>query len=172
MRTTAGLFLIILTVATPCVCQSDSPPPQQHTSRSNLAAFSRFFSQVAALRSPTDPIVLNGHVTRLTYPSVQETIGLSDRETDLLKAAALRCEEELRRTERSGRAVTLSARLDSIDGQSESKQFAVLLLKRDEIVTSTVEALKAALGSRRFDVVHSFVLEHSTTASYFPVRAQ
>ena len=88
---------------------------------------------------------------------MQETIGLSDLEANLVKGAAVRCEEELRRTDRSGRAVTLSARLDSIDGQSANKQFAILLLKRDHIISSTIEMLKAELGSPRFDLLQSFV---------------
>ena len=95
--------------------------------------FSRFFSQVAELWSPTETIHLKGQPSRLRSLTLQETIGISDREADLLKTVALRCEKELRSIEQSARTVTPSARLDSIDRLSESKQYSILLLNATKL---------------------------------------
>ena len=169
MRIADGGFLIILTLTTPCVCLSDSPA-QQQTSSSNLAMFSRFFSQVASLGLPTEMIYLNGQRTDIKPPTLQESIGLSDREADLVKVVAVRCQEERNSIDRSAGALTLSARLDSIDGQSENKQYAALLRKRGEIVATAIDTIKKELGSSRFDVLATFVSEGSTKPSYFPFR--
>jgi hypothetical protein len=171
MRIADGVLLIVFTVALPCVCRSDSPSQQQHTSSSNLATFGRFFSQVAELRPATEAVYLNGQLSRLRYSTLQETINLSVREADLVTGVAVRCEEELK-IERSARSARLSARLGSIAGQSESKEVTELLLKRNDIIATAAETLKAELGSTRFDVLASFVLEGSTRAKYFPLRAQ
>ena len=168
MRIADGVFLVILMLATPCVCLSDSPAQQQASG--NLAMFSRFFSQVAELGSPTQMIYLNGQPSDLKRPTLQESIGLSDREADLVTAVAVQCEEARNSIDGSARALTLSARLDSIDGRTENKQYAALLRKRAEIIASAIETIRNELGPARFDYLATFVSERSTKLGYFPLQ--
>lgn len=169
MRIAAGVLPIILMLAAPTFCLADSPAPPQSPS-GDLAMFSRFFSQVAELGAPTQVIYLNGQPSDLKYPTLQETIGLSDREADLVKAIAVRCEEERSNMNRSAGAVTLSARLDSIDGQTPNKQYAALLRKRAQIIASAIETVRTELGSVRFDVLATFVVAGATKPGYFPPK--
>lgn len=170
MRTLAGLLLIVSTFPNYSVCQSDSPP-QRHTER-NLSAFAQFFNDVAALRHPTSPILLNGQLSHFRSTSLQEALGVSDREADILSAIAVKLQEDLREFGRTARAGTFSARLDSISGDSDSKkQLLVLQLKRNGIISSAIETLKRDLGPNRFDTIDRFVLEGVAAGSYFPLRA-
>ncbi len=132
--------------------------------------FSRFFSQVAELGSPTQVIYLNGQTSDLKYPTLQETIGLSDREADLVKAVAVRCQEEHSNLDRSAGALTLSARLDSIDGRTPNKQYAALPRKRAQIIASAIDTMRTELGSARFDALAMFVVAGATKPGYFPPK--
>lgn len=152
MQRANGVLLSMLVLATPLVCRSDSPPQQQPSF--DIVMFSRFFGQVAELRPPTQMIHLNGQASDLKHPTLQEAIGLSDREAEVVTAAAVRCEEERSSIERSAGALTLSARLDSIDGRTGNKHHAALLGKRAGIVESAIAPFRTALGSNPTPQTH------------------
>ena len=171
MRIADGVLPIILMLAAPTVCLADSPAPQKSPS-GDLAMFNRFFSQVAELGSPTQVIYLNGQPSDLKYPSLQEAIGLSDREADLVKAVAVRCEEERSYIDRSAGALTLSARLDAIDGRTPNMQYAALLRKRAQIIASAFDTIRTELCPARFDVLATFVVAGATKPGYFPLKSR
>jgi hypothetical protein len=171
MRIVCGFFIVSI-FATSVVCQTESSTLLSHGPTLELSAYARFFSEVAALRAPTEPVYLNGQLSRLRYPALQESVGFSDSEAEYVQNAAVACERDLRTIERSGRAVTLTARLDSVDSQTAEKatQFGALLLRRNEVIRSAVEDLKAQVGSTRFSVLERFLTNRLSKPRFLPLR--
>jgi hypothetical protein len=175
MRIACG-FLIMLVYVIPVISQTASPAPPPQEPSLDASAWSRFFSEAAVLRTPTESVYLNGQITRLRHPTLQEAIGLTDKEAEYLKNVAFICETNLRTVERSARAAILTARLYSLDDQIGERdalaQLAELSRRRNEVIRSSVEILKVELGSIRFHVLERFISDRLSQPNFFPPHAQ
>src|SRR5687767_5755136 len=129
------------------VSQQNAPDP---------AVYESFFRQVAQLRNATGQVLLNGQPSSLTQPPVQDAIGLTAQESQVLNALASDCEAKIRPLDNAARPLIFEARLHAASGGTPQwlrQQLNSTDKQRNEIVLAHVRELKAAFGDQRFQML-------------------
>jgi len=147
----------------PALCQTGLPDP---------AVYRSFFREVAWLKQAPDPVLLNGQASGLRRPTIQETLGLTESEAQILNALAADCELKSRPLDDAVRVSTLEARLSSIESEGAptaiGKQRKNLERRLDEIVQNHIQQLKVEFGDSRFEALDSYVRSRRAGSSFFP----
>jgi len=139
----------------------------------DFAIYATFFQQVAQLKSGAT-VLLNGENSGLVQPSVQESMGLTDREAEILQALAINCDAKTRILDEAVRPAIFEARLQLID--SADKPARVRLIqqrlnhienRRNQIVRVCIDELARAFGDERFEVVQAYIWSRKN-ADFFP----
>jgi hypothetical protein len=121
-----------------------------------------------------EPSTLNGEPTDLVPQSIQDAIGITDREAKAVVVAAADCEDELNSLDVSIRALVFEARLRAADDEKPSdaiaSQIRELEARRAGIIMSHVERLKASLDAARFKVIEDFIRSRQSDGVFFPVK--
>ena len=137
------------------------------------AIYATFFRQVVQLKSGAT-VLLNGRDTGLVQPSVQESMGLTDRETEILHSLATDCDAKIRTLDDAVRPAIFEARLQLID--SADKPARVRLIqqwlndienRRNQIVRVCIDELRGAFSGPRFEVVQAYIWSRRN-ADFFP----
>jgi hypothetical protein len=125
-----------------------------------------------ALKSASSPILLNGEATTLKHLTVQEAVGLTDQETQVLNTFATDCEAKISRIDETVRTLTFEARLRSMESEGASELLVQRLRdldkQRDDIVRDQIRQLETELGASRFEVLDAYVRSKKSPASFFP----
>jgi hypothetical protein len=155
----------------PELCQTGlSQPPQRNLP--DPAVYLSFFREVAWLKQAPDPVLVNGQTSILRRPTIQEALGLTEEEAQMLNALAADCELKSRKFDDGIRRSTLEARLLAIasEGASERRpqQRKNLDSQRDEMVQDHIQKLKAEFGDSRFEALDAFIRSKKTGSSFFP----
>jgi hypothetical protein len=132
-----------------------------------------FFRQVARLERVSGPVLVNGQPSDLRQPTVQETLGLTETEAQILSALAADCELKSRPLDSAARLSTFEARLLAIASEggastSGTQQRKNLDRQLDEMVGEHIQQLKAELGDSRFEAMDGYIRSKRTGASFFP----
>jgi hypothetical protein len=147
----------------PALCQTGLPDP---------AVYRSFFREVAWLKQAPDPVLLNGHASDLRRPTIQEALGLTESEAQILNALAADCELKSRPLDDAVRLSTFEARLSSIESEGAptaiQQQRKNLERRLDEIVQDHIQQLKVEFGDSRFEALDAYVRSRRTGASFFP----
>jgi len=132
-----------------------------------------FFREVTALKSDSDGVLVNGVVTTIKRVTVQEAIGLTDPETQILNTRAEDCEAKIRSIDGAVRALTFEARLRSIQSEGAPEPLGQWLRglenQRDEIVREQIQQLKSELGASRFEILDAYVRSKKSETFFPPV---
>jgi len=136
-----------------------------------------FFRDVAQLKRLSDhpeikPVSANGSSVELVLPRIQDVIGLSDRETDLLTSAATAC---IARNIPRHEPVVLEARLQEAEigrvSEPVASQVREFEQKIREMVLVYVRQLRSDYGEERFRILDDFVRSSRWLTSLVPKRA-
>ena len=150
-----------------CFC----PAPCQ-TGLPDRAVYRSFFMQVAQLKQAPGPVLINGQASGLRQPTIQETLGLTENEAQILSALAADCELKSRTLDGAVRLSTFEARLSSIESEGAStaaaQQRKNLERQRDEIVQDHIQQLKVEFGDSRFEALDAYVRSRRAGSSFFP----
>ena len=137
------------------------------------AIYATFFRQVAQLKSGAT-VLLNGRDTGLVQPSIQESIGLTDRETEILHSLATDCDTKARTLDDAVRPAIFEARLQLIDSADKPAQVQLIQQRlhdienrRNQIVRVCIDELRGALSGPRFEVVQLYIWSRRN-ADFFP----
>jgi hypothetical protein len=137
-RRTVGLATTFWLICCICLCQTGLAQEPDQNPRTYLA----FFRQVMALKSASSPILLNGEATTLKHLTVQEAVGLTDQETQVLNTFATDCEAKISRIDETVRTLTFEARLRSMESEGASELLVQRLRdldkQRDDIVRDQI----------------------------------
>lgn len=142
-------------VAIPVTDQSDMKAPTS-TPVAERAAYQSFFMVVAQLSR----FVASGS-TRLTEPSLQDTLGFTDAEMRDLGAVAADYEAKTALVGDSRSRAIFEARLREIEGGDSSTWLADQLKMLDQhterVVAEHVQRVQRSLGAARFQTLSQFV---------------
>lgn len=142
------------------------------------AVYLSFFREVsrhavlpdAALKN--EPVLLNGQPNDLVMQSIQDAMGVTDREARAVVDAAAGCGDEISALEASARAMVFESRLRAANDEKPSDALAEQLrefeARRVGIIMSHVERLKASLDAARFKVVEDFIRSRQNDGVFFP----
>lgn len=140
------------------------------------AVYLSFFREAAGHVVPppkSEPSTLNGEPTDLVPQSIQDAMGITDREAKAVVDAATGCDDEIRALEASARALVFETRLRAANDDKPSDAIANRLreieARRVGIIMSHVEQLKASLGAARSRVVEEFIRSRQSESAFFPV---
>ena len=155
-----------------CVC----PALMSQQSLSDPVFYLSFFGEVVWLKQAPGPVLLNGQASILRWPTIQEALGLTEEEAQILNALAADRELKSRRFDDGIRLSTFEARLLAIasEGASEkpSQQRKNLDTQRDEMVQHHIQELKAEFGDSRFAALDAFIRSKKTPRFFPPLPAQ
>jgi hypothetical protein len=146
----------------PALCQTGLPDP---------AVYLSFFRQVVWLKQASSPVLVNGQASALRQPTMQETLGLTENEAQILSALAADCELKSRPLDAAVRLSTFEARLRSIESEGASTSVAQqknLDRQRDEMVQQYIQQLKVEFGDSRFEALDAYVRSKRAASSFFP----
>jgi hypothetical protein len=132
-----------------------------------------FFNQVAFLRSsPVVGAFTEQFEVRVTRPTLQEAIGVTDAEAASLTAISKDCGVKLSQLDGTPGPSKFEALMRSIESGETLAQLEQRMKeldeRRDQVVRDHVEQLKTALGDSRFQVVDAFV-RGKTPSDFFPM---
>ncbi|MDR3703115.1 MAG: hypothetical protein P4L56_25950 [Candidatus Sulfopaludibacter sp.] len=131
--------------------------------RPDPAAYQQLFRQVVELKS------LGGHPAARTMwgglplktPRLQEVIGLTDAEVEILNAAATDCMAKIAVFEKAMGPLVFESRLEIADTGKNSDELAQKLKdlddQRDKMILAHVQELKSALPSGGFEILDAYV---------------
>jgi hypothetical protein len=174
----AGLVLFAFG-SVPVLCQT-SPAPAASDSALYLSFFQEAAHQSAAAHtvSLSQPLMLNGQPTgliqpELIQPSMQDFIGINDREAQSVVDASAGCLADINSLDAGVRALVFETRLRAANDDKPSDALAERLkeleVKRVQIVLDHVQRLKGSLGEASFKLVDEYVRVHANGGSFFPV---
>ena len=149
----------------PALCQTGLP---------DRGVYRSFFRQVAQLKQVSDPVLINGQASGLRQPTIQETLGLTENEAQIVIALAVDCELKSRSLDGALRLSTFEARLSSISIESEGASTAIAQQRKnlerqlDEIVQDHIQQLKVELGDSRFEALDAYVRSRRIGSNFFP----
>ena len=153
------------------------PPVSSGQSDNDTLLYESFFSEVARLKSfsdsnPDNTIQIRGLVRTLTIPRMQDFIGLTDIEVELLSVAAADCIKR-RDSLLKPRPAIFEARLEQIASGQVSASLARELRDLDQqhrnLILDTVQHLKTAFGDSRFRVLDEYVHSSRGNRDFMPV---
>jgi hypothetical protein len=176
-NTFPALVFLYMAILAPALGQTASVEPAPSPSKPpSLDIYRAFFRQIAELKDPSTPIRLNGQLSTLKYRSLQQSIGLTDSEAHILRAAAVDCEAAIRSFESRSAAVVLEARLEAIASEQPTENRAERVKEldrsRDQIVSRHIEELRRAFGELRFRAVERYVSSRQPAAGFFVLLPQ
>jgi hypothetical protein len=148
------LFVLAFTVTGCALCQ-ESP---------DRAAYAYFFAQVASLRTAADhppTVSIGSDGSARSAPTVQEVVGISDAEAQILRKIAADWNAASDALQESRRGLIFDSRLEFIETGKHSetleKKLKDLDERSDELVMNHVRQLKAALPDASFAKVDAYV---------------
>jgi len=151
--------LIARTTALVALCLTNVlSQTQQHDADSpNYALFLR---KVANLQA--GPILLNGQDTGIAQPSIQQAMGLTDREVEILRALAVAYIKKVDAIDEALSPIIFEARIRSIDlADPDASRIRQLLsdidLHRGQLVQEFLDELRVQIGGPRFEVVQVYI---------------
>lgn len=166
----AGLAFLLLGSVCRILCQTESSI--------DSAVYLSFFREAAHEGAGSHPALkndvstLNGEPTDLIQPSIQEAMGITDREAQALIDEASVCEGEIDALEANARALVFESRLRAANDDQPSdalaQQMRELEVRRVRIVMSHVERLKGAMDAGRFKAVEDYIRSRRNSGSFFP----
>ena len=135
------------------------------------ATYAFFFGKVAQLKSGAT-ILPNGKDTGLIQPSVQQAMGLTGGETEILHDLAVACTAKIRTLDEAVQPFIFEARLRSIDSAEPERARIRQRLnnienRRTQIVQACVDELRVEFGELRFEAMQLY-LGSRKIADFFP----
>jgi hypothetical protein len=134
-----------------CYCQ-DRPDP---------AAYERFFQDVSDFQAASAQAASAGDVTKPIFPKIQEKIGLTDAEGEILNAAADDYVSRLAALRPASARLTLESRIEFAGYGKHSEALTQKLKEledqRSQMVLDRIQQLKAALSAASFAKVDAYV---------------
>jgi hypothetical protein len=164
------LRLIARTAAMVALCLVNGlSQAQQHDTES--PDYARFLRQVAGLQGGR-PILVNGLDTGLTHPFIQQAMGLTNQEVEILQALAVAYCKKVRTLDEAVRPLIFEARLRSIDLADPNalriKQLlADIELQRGRLVQPVLDELRLQFGETRFEAVQAYI-RSKKDGDFFP----
>jgi len=143
---------------------------QQHDADSpNYALFLR---KVVSLH--VGPILLNGQETGIANQSIQQTVGLTDREVKILKEVAVAYVKKVEVIDKALEPLIFEARLRSIDladpnASRISQHLSDIDLHRSQLAQASLDELRVQLGDTRFDLVQEYIRSKKDSNFFSPV---
>jgi len=120
------------------------------------AAYVQFFRDVSANGTTIDT-----NIPRPPVPKIQDVIGLTDAEVDILAATAEDCLSRMATFQKASAALTLESRLEFVESGKHSealtRRFKQLEDQQNEMVLNQVRQLKATLLDASFAKVDAYV---------------
>jgi hypothetical protein len=147
------------------LCQtasSDVLPPQD---RPDSAMYEQLFLQVSALKWASDSggsaVAANGEVITRTVPKIQDVVGLTGADVEILNATAGDCVARIGSLQAAAGGLILESRLQFIESGKHWEALAEKLKniddERSRMVMDHVRQLKAALPDSSFEKLDAFV---------------
>jgi hypothetical protein len=139
------------------------------------AVYRAFFREAAVHAGPpskSEPSTLNGEPTDLVPQSMQNAMGITDREAKAVVDAAAGCDDEINALETSARALVFESRLRAANDEKPSDDLTERLreveARRVGIIMRHVDRLKASLDAARFKVVEDYIRSRRNDGVFFP----
>lgn len=144
-----------------CLANAGHAQTALTSSVDSASRYEAFFRQVADVQffieHPDPPLKRN---RRVVVPRIQDAIGLSDRETELLITLAQGCGSDLQRLP-THFPVIFDARIETLQrgrvSEATALQVQELEQKRIELIHGYVRRLETGLGSERFSFLDEYV---------------
>jgi len=147
------------------LCQtasSDVLPPQD---RPDSAMYEQLFWQVSALKSASESgasaIAENGEVVTRAIPRIQDVIGLTGAEVEILNATAGDCVPRIGSLQAAARGLIFESRLQFIESGKHSEALTQKLKEIDDersrTVLNHIRQLKDALPDSSFEKLDAYV---------------
>jgi len=129
--------------------------------RPDPAAYQRFFQDVSDLQAASTQAASNGDDTKPIFPKIQEKIGVTDAEGEILNATADDSVTMLAALRPASARLTLESRIE-FAGYGKHSDAVTQKLKdledqRNQLVLDHVQQLKAALSAASFAKVDAYV---------------
>jgi hypothetical protein len=157
-RTSKAVYLLLLALSAPIAWAQPQP---------DLPLYEKFFQRIADLKQMTDKgvvrtAIVNGETVDAVVPNLNEVLGLTPAQIDLLNETALVCQRQINALSQP-RSWVFDARLQQLQtgeiSESHARQMAELQARRRQIVLGAIEKLKSSLpeaGIARLDAfLHS-----------------
>jgi hypothetical protein len=129
--------------------------------RPDPAAYERFFQDVSDLQAASSQAASSGDDAKLVLPKIQEKIGLTDAEGEVLNATADGCVSRLAALRPASARLTLQSRIEFAGYGKHSDELTQKLKdledQRNQMVLDHVQQLKAALSEASFAKVDAYV---------------
>ena len=140
------------------------------------ATYAFFFGKVAQFKSGVT-IFLNGQDTGLNQPSLQQAMGLTDGETEILHNLAVACAAKIRTLDETVQPFIFEARLRSIDSAEPERVRLRQRLNdienhRSQIVQACVNELRVEFGESRFEVMQLYVGSRKIADLFPPISTK
>jgi hypothetical protein len=158
-----GLFLLLFCGVAPVPGQV----PDSNAQPNDQDLYESFFAKVARLKEQSNNphvVISGGRSATLIVPKLQDLIGLTDSEVQLLYSTALDLVEKLR-VLMQRRPSVFEARLQRIESghlsPSLAKEFEEMDQEHSRLIADHVQRLKDGVGDKEFKSLERFV--HSPT---------
>ena len=149
-----------------CCCHGDcqtapsAAAPRQEPS--DYSIYDAFFQKVALQKDAPNgqPSLLNGQPTDLHFLSIQEAVGLTDREMQALNGIATDCQAGIGALYRHNPHVVFDALMESIESGKDTSADMQQLSKdqenqRERMVLDHMQQVGAAFGDARFQELNA-----------------
>jgi hypothetical protein len=156
-----------------CCCHGDcqtapsAAAPRQEPS--DYSIYDAFFQKVALQKDAPNgqPSLLNGQPTDLHFLSIQEAVGLTDREMQALNGIATDCQDRIGSIPRHTNFV-FDALLESIESGKDTSADMQQLSKdqenqRERMVLDHMHQVRAAFGDARFQELNARLRAEATS---------
>jgi len=153
------------------LCRGEQSAPDSST-------YAFFFEKVTQVRDDAVSVgILNGRETEFIQPSIQQEIGLTSGEAEILRKIAVACVAKMRALNAAAQPSTFEARLRLLDTAEPIEEKVRVRQRlddienrRDQIVRSCLDELRSGLGEPRFEVVQSYVASVKDRAFFLLVQ--
>jgi len=130
-------------------------------------AYEEFFKQVVALQNLSEhpeKVLLGPRAQaegyRVVAPKIQDLIGISDRETELLQATARACVSEIKDLP-DHFPVVFEARMEEIESgrtsEAVARQITEIAQRRTTLILGYIRRLRSNFGAEHFEVLDGYV---------------
>jgi hypothetical protein len=124
-------------------------------------AYASFFDQVSSLKTQTDRLSKSEEGIVRTIPKIQDVIGLSDTEVEILNKIAADCVAAIDSLQEPRRELIFDSRLEFIETGKHSetleKKLKDLDNRHDQLVLNHARQLKAALPDPSFAKIDGYI---------------
>jgi len=137
------------------------------------AVYLSFFQEAAHQTSESHPVLkVDDQSKDLVQPSIQDAMGITEREGKSVLEKATGCEGEIASLESSARALVFESRLLAANEEKPTGDLATRLkdldAKRVQIALDYVQRLRVSLGAERFKVIEGYIRLRDGAGSFFP----